>query len=83
MAVTMVIRLRPEIATSLLTPGYTLASVLANEFNEAAPGMYVSALIELGLVLFVVTILVNLAAQALLRGFAKERPPSVLNQVRP
>src|SRR3954467_10709396 len=69
MAVTMVIGNRPEISKSLLTPGYTLASVLANEFNEATSATYVSALIELGLVLFGVTIVINLLAQILLRGF--------------
>jgi phosphate transport system permease protein len=69
MAVTMVIGNRPEIAKSLLAPGYTLASVLANEFNEATSAVYVSALIELGLVLFGVTIITNLLAQLLLRGF--------------
>src|SRR3954454_24703177 len=69
MAVTMVIGNRPEISKSLLAPGYTLASVIANEFNEATSATYVSALIELGLVLLAVTIVVNLAAQLLLRGF--------------
>jgi len=74
MAVTMVIGNRPEIAKSLLTPGATLASVIANEFSEAEPGVYISALAELGLVLFGVTILVNLAAQALLRAFGGQVP---------
>jgi phosphate transport system permease protein len=72
MAVTMVIGNRPEIAKSLLAPGYTLASVIANEFTEATSAMYVSALIEIGLVLFGVTIVVNFLAQLLLRGFGGE-----------
>ena len=59
MAVTMVIGNRPEIAKSLFAPGYTMASVLANEFSEAAGDLYLSALIEIGLALFMVTIIVN------------------------
>jgi phosphate transport system permease protein len=49
MAVTMVIGNRPEIAASLFAPGYTMASVLANEFTEATSDLYVSALVEIGL----------------------------------
>jgi phosphate transport system permease protein len=59
MAVTMVIGNRPEIAASLFAPGYTMASVLANEFTEATSDLYVSALVEIGLLLLVVTVLVN------------------------
>ena len=51
MAVTMVIGNRPEIAASLFAPGYTMASVLANEFTEATSDLYVSALVEIGLLL--------------------------------
>src|SRR5205809_3587865 len=67
MAVTMVIGNTPQIAASLFQPGYTLASVLANEFTEATTDMYVQALFEIGFVLFGITILVNLLAQLLLR----------------
>src|SRR2546427_5945606 len=67
MAVTMVIGNTPQIATSLLKPGYTLASVIANEFTEATTDLYLGALFEIGLVLFGVTILVNLVAQLLLK----------------
>lgn len=74
MAVTMVIGNRPEISKSLLAPGYTLASVLANEFNEAMHETYRSALIELGLVLLGITIAVNLFAQLLLRGVSRKAP---------
>src|SRR5581483_8886541 len=70
MAVTMVIGNTPEIAASLFKPGYTLASVLANEFTEATTDMYLQALFEIGLVLFGITILVNLLAQLLLRTIA-------------
>jgi phosphate transport system permease protein len=65
MAVTMVIGNRPEIAKSLFAPGYTMASVLANEFSEATGDVYLSALIEIGLALFMVTIIVNALAQLL------------------
>ena len=67
MAVTMVIGNTPQIAASLFKPGYTLASVIANEFTEATSDLYLQALFELGLVLFGVTILVNLLAQLLLK----------------
>src|ERR1700747_2485660 len=59
MAVTMVIGNRPEIVASLLAPGYTMAAVLANEFTEATSDLYVHTLIDIGLVLFGITILVN------------------------
>ncbi len=70
MAVTMVIGNRPEIAKSLFAPGYTLASVVANEFTEATTDAYVSALFEICLVLLGVTVLVNALAQLLLKTFA-------------
>ena len=70
MAVTMVIGNRPEIAKSLFAPGYTLASVIANEFTEATTDTYLSALFEIGLVLLGVTVLVNALAQLLLKTFA-------------
>src|ERR1035437_975650 len=70
MAVTMVIGNRPEIAASLFAPGYTLASVIANEFNEATSDLYLSSLFELGLVLLALTILVNAIAQLMLRTLA-------------
>ena len=65
MAVTMVIGNRPEIAKSLFAPGYTMASVIANEFSEATGNLYLSALVEVGLALFLVTIIVNILAQLL------------------
>ena len=70
MAVTMVIGNRPEISASLFAPGYTLASVVANEFTEATSDMYLSALFEIGLVLLGVTILTNIFAQLLIKFFA-------------
>ena len=65
MAVTMVIGNRPEIAKSLFAPGYTMASVIANEFSEATGDLYLSALIEIGLALFMVTLIVNAFARLL------------------
>ena len=70
LAVTMVIGNTPQIVASLFKPGYTLASVLANEFTEATTDIYLGALFEIGLVLFGITILVNLLAQLLLRTIA-------------
>jgi phosphate transport system permease protein len=66
MAVTMVVGNNPRIAASLLGPGYSIASVLANEFSEATGSMYVSALIELGLVLFLLTFIINGLARLLI-----------------
>src|SRR5208283_2787642 len=65
MAVTMVIGNRPEVAKSLFAPGYTMASVIANEFTEATGDLYLSALIEIGLALFIVTLVVNALARLL------------------
>jgi phosphate transport system permease protein len=70
MAVTMVIGNSPQITKSLFAPGYTLASVVANEFSEATNDTYLSALFEIGLVLLGVTVLVNIFAQLLLKTFA-------------
>jgi len=66
MAVTMVIGNRPEVAASLLAPGYTMAAVLANEFTEATSDLYVQTLIEIGLVLFAITIIVNAIGRLIL-----------------
>ena len=65
MAVTMVIGNRPQISASLFEPSYTIASVIANEFTEATKDIYLSALVELGLILFLVTFLVNALARVL------------------
>jgi len=74
MAVTMVIGNRPEIAKSLFAPGYTMASVLANEFSEATGDVYLSALVEIGLALFLVTIIVNALAQLLVWSVTRGQP---------
>jgi phosphate transport system permease protein len=65
MAVTMVIGNRPEIPGSLFEPAYTMASVLANEFAEASGDLYLGALMEVALLLFGITILVNSFARLL------------------
>lgn len=74
MAVTMVIGNRPEIAKSLFAPGYTMASVLANEFSEATGNIYLSALVEIGLALFLVTIVVNALARLLVWTVTRGQP---------
>jgi phosphate transport system permease protein len=66
MAVTMVIGNTPQIKASLLAPGYSIAAVIANEFTEATGDLYLSALIELGLVLFGVTFVLNGLARILI-----------------
>ena len=65
MAVTMVIGNNPQIKATLLAPGYSIAAVIANEFTEATSAMYVSALVELGLVLFGLTLVINAIARLL------------------
>jgi len=65
MAVTMVIGNRPLISASLFDPSYTMASAIANEFTEATSDMYISSLIHLALVLFVITIIINALARLL------------------
>jgi len=73
MAVTMVIGNRHDISLSVLQPGYTMAAAIANEFSEATTPMYLSALFELGLVLFVITILVNALARLFIWRIAPGR----------
>ena len=71
-AVTMVIGNHPGIVKNLFAPGYTLASVIANEFTEATGDLYLSALIEIGLALFLVTIVVNAIARLLVWAVVRE-----------
>lgn len=66
MAVTMVIGNTPRVAVSLFAPQYTMAAVLANEFSEAADELYLHALIEIGLVLFIITLIVNSLSRLLI-----------------
>ncbi|HET9400912.1 MAG TPA: phosphate ABC transporter permease subunit PstC, partial [Candidatus Acidoferrales bacterium] len=66
MAVTMVIGNTPKISASLLSPGYSIAAVIANEFSEATGAVYISSLVELGLVLFLLTFILNGLARILI-----------------
>ncbi len=72
MAVTMVIGNTSLLPTSIFSPGNTMASVIANEFTEADHTVYLSALIELGLVLFLVTVLINMIGKTIIKRFTKE-----------
>jgi phosphate transport system permease protein len=74
MAVTMVIGNNPQITKNLFAPGYTLASVIANEFTEATGDTYLAALIEIGLALFLVTIVVNAIARLLVWLVTRNHP---------
>ncbi len=71
MAVTMVIGNNPQISASLFAPQYTMAAVLANEFTEAADDLYLAALIEIGLVLFAITLIVNTASRLLIWSMSR------------
>lgn len=73
MAVTMVIGNSPKISASLLKPAYTMAAVIANEFAEADSDLYIEALIAIGLVLFVITIIVNGLARLMIFNMNKGR----------
>jgi|SRR5579875_194324 len=73
MAVTMVIGNTPKITASLLSPGYSIAAVIANEFAEASGSLYVSSLIFLGLVLFGLTIVINALARIMVLTTAGRR----------
>jgi phosphate transport system permease protein len=77
MAVTMVIGNSAEIHRSLLANGSTMASVIANEFAEAASDLHLSALMELGLALFIVTIIVNAFARLLVWAVTRGAPASI------
>jgi len=77
MAVTMVIGNRPEIAKSLFAPGYTMASMIANEFTEATGNLYLSAIVEIGLALFLLTLVVNALARLLVWMTTRGSPSRV------
>jgi len=73
MAVVMVIGNKPAIAASLFAPGYTMASVLANEFTEATGQQYLAVLIEIGALLFIVSFVINAGALLLVRNVSPKR----------
>src|SRR6266849_5000514 len=78
MAVTMLIGNRAEIARSLFAPGNTLASVIAAEFTEAVGNIYLSSLVEMALVLFVLTLVVNALARLLVWSTTRGMPARAL-----
>jgi phosphate transport system permease protein len=71
MAVTMVIGNNPRISASLFAPQYTMAAVVANEFAEASNELYLSALVEIGLVLFIITLIINSLSRLLIWSMAR------------
>jgi len=74
MAVTMVIGNRADISRSLFAPGYTLASVIANEFTEAVENIHLSAIVEMALILFILTLIVNALAGLLVWSITRGMP---------
>jgi phosphate transport system permease protein len=81
MAVTMVIGNNPQVAVSLFAPQYTMAAVIANEFTEATDDLYLHALIEIGLVLFIITLAVNLASRGLIWAMGRSTQPAAAHPV--
>jgi len=77
MAVTMVIGNRAEISASLFNPAYTMASLLANEFAEATGDLHIASLVQVALVLFVLTIIINAIARLMIWSVAKGGQQSV------
>jgi phosphate transport system permease protein len=76
MAVTMVIGNTPQVSASLFAPQYTMAAVIANEFTEAADDLQRNALIEIGMVLFVITLIVNAISRLLIWRMNRQPKPS-------
>jgi phosphate transport system permease protein len=83
MAVTMVIGNNPQVSTSLFAPQYTMAAVIANEFTEAADHLYLNALVEIGLVLFIITLLVNAGSRLLIWAMSRSASPAAPRTVAP
>jgi phosphate transport system permease protein len=78
MAVTMVIGNNPQISASLYAPQYTMAAVLANEFAEATNDLYLHALVEIGLVLFVITLIINAISRLFIWSMGRPKRPPLL-----
>ena len=83
MAVTMVIGNNPQMSASLFAPQYTMAAVIANEFTEAADDLYLSALVEIGLVLFIITLVVNSLSRLVMWSMARPAKARVVASVMP
>jgi len=77
MAVTMVIGNNPQVSLSLFAPQYTMAAVIANEFTEAADDLYLHALVEIGLVLFLITVVINALSRFLIWRVGTDRPARI------
>ena len=75
MAVTMVIGNNPQISLSLFAPQYTMSAVIANEFAEATDNLHLHALIEIGLVLFIITLIINGISRAFIWSMGRQRGP--------
>ena len=75
MAVTMVIGNTPQVSLSLYAPQYTMAAVIANEFAEAAEELHLNALVEIGLVLFIITLVVNVMSRAFIWSLGRQARP--------
>ena len=82
MAVTMVIGNNPQVSLSLFAPQYTMAAVLANEFAEATGDLHLHALVEIGLVLFVITLIINAMSRLLIWSMGRQRRPMPLRVAR-
>ena len=83
MAVTMVIGNNPQISLSLFAPQYTMPAVMANEFAEASDDLHLHALIEIGLVLFTITLVINVLSRALIWSMGRQRKPRLVRELRP
>jgi phosphate transport system permease protein len=80
MAVTMVIGNTPQVSVSLFAPQYTMAAVIANEFTEAGDDLHIHALIEIGLVLFIMTLVINVISRAFIWSLGRQRKPRRLKR---
>jgi phosphate transport system permease protein len=76
MAVTMVIGNTPQISTSLFAPQYTMSAVIANEFTEAGSEMHIHALMEIGLVLFIMTLAINVISRTFIWSLGRQSAPA-------
>src|SRR5262249_1109568 len=81
MAVTRAIGNNPQVSASLFAPQYTMAAVIANEFTEAADELYLHALVEIGLVLFIITLIINAFSRLLIWSVSERRAPTVTGTV--
>jgi phosphate transport system permease protein len=83
MAVTMVIGNNPTVSSSLFAPQYTMAAVIANEFTEASDELHLHALIEIALVLFIITLVVNGLSRLLIWSMTKQSASKAKTKLEP